>query len=65
MIFPSIVVDSLSPSTIVTGREPLNFNFGPFVQIHLHNHPTNAMQPRTINAIALALLASLKIHVTS
>ena len=52
------ISDSLSPSTIVTGRQPLNFNnlkvtFGTFVQIHLHNYPTNTMQPRTINAIAL------------
>lgn len=52
------ISDSLSPSTVVTGRQPLNFNnlkvtFGTFVQIHLHNHPTNTMQPRTINAIAL------------
>ncbi len=52
------ISDSLSPSTIVTGRQLLNVNnlkvtFGTFVQIHLHNHPTNTTQPRTINAIAL------------
>jgi len=52
------ISDSLSPSTIVTGRQPLNFNnlkvtFGTFVQIHIHNNPTNTMQLLTINAIAL------------
>jgi len=52
------ISNSLSPSTIVTGRQPLNFNnlkvtFGSYVQIHIHNNPTNTMQPRTIDAIAL------------
>ena len=64
------ISDSLSPSTIVTGRQPLNFNnlkvtFGTFVQIHLHHTPTNTMQPRTINTIALTLLATPKVHITS
>ena len=52
------ISDTLSPATIVTGCEPpnvadLQLNFGDYVQLQIHNNPTNTMPPCHIDCIAL------------
>ena len=52
------ISDTLSPATIVTGREPpnvanLQLNFGDYVQLQMDSNPTNTMRPRHIDCITL------------
>jgi len=59
-IFPYTngISDSLSPSTIVTGQPPPDFNtlrieFGTYAQVYEDNNPTNTQKARSLGAIAL------------
>ena len=52
------IPDTLSPTTIVTGREPpnvanLQLHFGDYEQLQMDNNPTNTMRPRHIDCITL------------
>jgi hypothetical protein len=51
------ISDTLSPTTIVTGLPPPNYNhmqeFGEYVTVFKDNNPTNKNAPRIVDAIAL------------